>query len=68
MNDVYEPGAQLLLPSGKRVAVYGVKRDVLQCMYVLSTDGGLKLGDEVTLTKLFAVRHCDLLVPGGGAA
>ena len=67
MNDVYQRGAELLLPSKRRVVVCSVKREVLLCQYVQPAKGALKLGDEVTLTKLFAVRHCDLLQAGGAA-
>lgn len=63
MTPTYEPGHQLLLPSGRRVAIYKVRHDDLQCLYVTSVDGRLKMGEEVTLTKLFAARFCDL-VPG----
>jgi hypothetical protein len=57
VRDLYQPGHEIVLPSGARVVIYNVRADAVLCRYVSPRSGD----NEVTLTKLFCDRHCYLV-------
>lgn len=64
MRDPYQPGMRLVLPSGRRVHIEAVRATSLLCRYIAG-DGGA-FGEELNLTKEFALKHC-YLVEGAAA-
>lgn len=60
MRDRYQPGLEIVLPSGRRVRIAKVLGDLLRCHYVGRAARGVAAG-EVDLARLFCDRHCLLV-------
>lgn len=58
MRDRYQPGHELVLPSGRRVVIVRVYPGFMACAYVAPRGRG---GSEVDLARHFCDRHCLLV-------
>lgn len=68
MRDPYQPGAVLVLPSGRRVRIDRVRGDVLACRYETPRPGDRRHGavasdPDMVLTRTFCDRHTFVAVP-----